>query len=380
MALRVTLHNSFERPELRAAWERLSAASPRASLFSTCEWCRAWAVTVGHSADVAILLFEDKEGNVVGLLPACLERRGPVRWLKFLGREGVSGDHLDLLCAPADQHACLDALVAYLDQSGRYPGLVLGELERTSLTLERVRAWARAHAYRVHEREQRVVPCVDLPNSFDAYLASLSANMRYHIRRRRRELERLPGAAIGLRRDVAEVEPALADLFALHERRWRSAGHPGVFQSPRKRQFLVQFCRAACARGWTRCYVLECDNVRQGVLLVFHWGATASYYQMGWHPQSPIRSPGVVLLAESIAQAIREGIPTYDLLRGAEDYKWKWTTRFIEQTTLVVGRNLPARAAMAVERAKDRCRHLVRRTLGHRAWETVTRCLKGPVP
>ena len=94
MALRVTLHNSFERPELRAAWERLSAASPRASLFSTCEWCRAWADTVGHSADVAILLFEDQEGNVVGLLPACLERRGPVRWLKFLGREGVSGDHL----------------------------------------------------------------------------------------------------------------------------------------------------------------------------------------------------------------------------------------------------------------------------------------------
>ena len=369
--------STFDAPGLEDAWARLSAVSPRASLFSTYEWCRCWAETVGRRAEVAILLFEDAGGQVIGLLPACIERTGPARWLKFLGRERVSGDHLDLLCASDDHAACLDALVSYLDECGEHHGIVLGELEHDSLTLARLVEWADRQLYSFHQREPRVVPYVHLPATFEDYLASLSTNMRYHVRRRRRDLAREPAAGVELLRDADVVLGALDDLYALHEQRWRRDGYPGVFQQPAKREFMQRFCAVACARGWVRCYVLIADGVRCGVLLAFHWRGTASYYQMGWAPDGPLASPGVLLLAESIEQAIREGLDTYDFLRGDEEYKRKWTSDAVAQRTLVVGQRIPARAAIAAEHVKDRIKWVFHETLGTARWEQLKRVLKG---
>ena len=188
--------------------------------------------------------------------------------------------------------------------------------------------------------------------------------MRYHVRRRRRDLEKLPGAATRVLRGAEEVEGGLADLFRLHELRWRRDGQLGNFQNPAKRAFLHRFCAAASAQDQVRGHVLVVHNEPQGVLLAFHCGGTASYYQMGWNPDSPLSSVGVILLAESIAHAIDEGLHTYDFLRGDEDYKWKWTAQFVEQITLVVGWRASARVALAANALGGRLKNAVRQTVG----------------
>jgi CelD/BcsL family acetyltransferase involved in cellulose biosynthesis len=127
----------------------------------------------------------------------------------------------------------------------------------------------------------------------------------------------------------------------------------------------------ASERDWLRCYLLEAGNQPQAALLAFHWRHTASFYQMGWNPDGGVQSPGVVLLAHSIEQAIREGLTTYDFLRGEEAYKWKWTTRFVEQTTLVVGRRMPARAVILAERFKNSVKHAIQHAFGPEKWERL---------
>jgi CelD/BcsL family acetyltransferase involved in cellulose biosynthesis len=126
--------------------------------------------------------------------------------------------------------------------------------------------------------------------------------------------------------------------------------------------------------------VLEIGCEREAVLLAFHWTGTASYYQMGWNPDGAIQSPGVILLAESIEQSIREGLSKYDFLRGDEEYKQKWTSQSVAQTTLVVGRRVPARAAMTAERLKNRFKHAFQQTLGAGRWESMKRGLGGWAP
>jgi len=384
MALNVTRHSNLDAPDLRTAWERLSADSPRASLFSTREWCRCWAGSVGRQAEPAILLVKDEmksrglqparpfeRSHVVGLLPTCIEKVGPAKWLKFLGRERASGDHLDILCSPENHQDCLSAILAYIDRCDDFHGLILGELERDSPTLAMVKEWAEASSHPFLERERRVVPYIDLPPDLDAYLASLSSNMRYHIRRRRRGLERTAGASLRLLRDTDEVDLALADFFRLHEARWRRDGQSGLYQSQAMQRFLRDFCRKASQHGWARLYAIEHDGRRQCVLIAFHWGGVAYYYQIGWNPDGPIQSPGVIVMAESIAQAIREGIGRYDFLRGDEAYKTRWTSQAVKQTTLVVGMRGPARAATTAERLKDRFKKVIQRTFGEERWERV---------
>jgi CelD/BcsL family acetyltransferase involved in cellulose biosynthesis len=317
------------------------------------------------------LLIEDHGGQTVGLLPTCIQRCGPARWLRFLGRDRVSGDHLDLLCAADDHHACLNALLQRWQTDRTFDGILLGELHRDSPTLTRIRFWARQRGLPVQEREPQVVPYLDLPASFDDFLTTLSANMRYHVRRRRRGVVKTRGAAVRVLRAADEVDGALTDLFQLHQRRWERDRQRGNFHDPRKRDFLRRFCRLAAKLDRVRAVVLEVDGVRQGVLLAFHWRGTASFYQMGWDPDTRIDSPGVVLLAESIAQAIREGLTHYDFLRGDEEYKRRWTSQAVEQITLVVGCRAPARAAIAAAELKDGFKRAVQWTLGSRNWERM---------
>ncbi|MEW6198909.1 MAG: GNAT family N-acetyltransferase [Planctomycetota bacterium] len=372
MALTVQQVASFDAPGLRAAWIRLSDTAPRASLFSTFEWCRAWADVFGAGSEIAVSLIHDGQGAPRGLLPAYVDRTGPVRWLKLLGRERVSGDHLDLLCAAEDHPACLDALWSHWERSVAFDGFILGDLHRDSPTLHGVRFRARQRGWPVQEREPQVVPYVDLPVTFDAYLDTLSANMRYHVRRRRRGLAKMLDTAVRVVSTPAEIDAALTDLFELHQRRWQRDGRPGNLHDARKREFLRQFCRVAAERDWVRAIVMEREGVRQGVLLAFHWRGTASFYQMGWDPDTPIQSPGVVLLAESIEQAVREGLSRYDFLRGDEPYKRKWTTPAVEQVTLVVGCRARARAAIAAGRLKER----VKQTLGPAPWRKLKGLLR----
>ncbi|MFQ5490919.1 MAG: GNAT family N-acetyltransferase [Phycisphaerae bacterium] len=377
MALRVTQHASLDDPALSADWERLSDRSPQASLFTTHAWCVCWAQTLGRHVEVAVLTVRDDRNETIGLLPACIERVGGVRWLKQLGRERACGDHLEPLCAPNRHNQCLQALIGYLEHWKDFHGLVLGELAPDSPTLRGVMEWATQVSCPFFQREQRVAPYVDLPETFDRYLAMRSANMRYHVRRRRRNLAKMADVSIQLHRGVASVDDALTQLFRLHQRRWRHDGQNGVLTDPAKQAFLRRFCRMASRRDWVRIYQLQESGHTHCVLLAFHWNGTASFYQMGWDPHSPVPSPGVVVMAESIEQAVRERMTRYDFLRGDEAYKRRWASQSARLTTLVVGCRWQARAAMAAERLKDRFKATILRSLGDAQWQRMKRLAGG---
>jgi CelD/BcsL family acetyltransferase involved in cellulose biosynthesis len=118
-------------------------------------------------------------------------------------------------------------------------------------------------------------------------------------------------------------------------------------------RFLRSFCHTAAACGWLRCYCLRADDRIEGVLIAFHWRDTASFYQIGWDPEQSNTSPGVLLLAASIEQAIEERLHVYDFLQGDEDYKKRWTDQATEQITVLIGCRGRARIAVAAERMKQ---------------------------
>ncbi len=377
MDLTVFEHHDLNDAALRAEWELLSAISPRASLFSTYPWCKCWADTVGRTADPVVLTVQDATGRVVGLFPGCVDRTRSSHWFEQMGREQVCGDHLDLLSTEAIHLDCIKALTRYFDSEQMYDGLVIGELAPDSPTLQSLTNWATDHGFPHHCREHRIVPYTDLPNTFEDYQAGLSSNMRYHIRRRKRDLAKMSGAAVHMASTANDVDWALSSLFRLHELRWQRDGQDGIFQNPEKQDFLRRFCSFGCDRGWARAYVLELAGAIEAVLLAFHWQGTASFYQMGWNPDCAVASPGVVVMAASIEQAIKEGAQRYDFLRGDELYKARWASKHVRQSTLVVACSRKARIGLAAERLKDRIKAAVQGTLGDAQWQRLKRTLAG---
>lgn len=136
-----------------------------------------------------------------------------------------------------------------------------------------------------------------------------------------------------------------------------------------------------------RLYVLSHQGAPLASLLMFYFGESALYYQAGWDPDSPLasQSPGVVVMANSIRDAIQEGLRYYEFLRGDESYKTRWTKTYRKTSTLLVARSLMANNYLRAARFKDIAkRFLVNWTKGRGAGVTGTtpaeREVAAPVP
>lgn len=159
---------------------------------------------------------------------------------------------------------------------------------------------------------------LDLPERYDAFLASLGKSLRFDCRR----LDKTP-----FKDGKATIETNPADgmdiLFDLHRARWKAKRLPGAFIGR-----LVPFQRAWAIEATKRAYlwlnVLRLEGQPIGALYAMTVGKGVFYYQAGFAPTEGSISPGTLLVAHTVRQAIEEGKSRFDFLRGDEGYKRRW--------------------------------------------------------
>jgi CelD/BcsL family acetyltransferase involved in cellulose biosynthesis len=212
------------------------------------------------------------------------------------------------------------------------------------------------------ERESDVCPFIPLAGcTWESYLASLGRDHRYNLGRRFRKLEQRSEVSFEQVRGEDERREALANLFRLHDLRWRGRGGSEAFDSPGVRAFHEDVSRTALERGWLRLFTLRLDRDPSAVLYAFRYGRTFSYYQSGFDPRFAKLSVGLVTLGLAIRSAIVEGAAEFDFLHGDEAYKFHWARQ-----TRALGRieayprnaaALAARGLICAERAGRRLVH-----------------------
>src|SRR5690242_9617019 len=197
------------------------------------EWHRAWADTA-PAADVAacdVLLLRDADGSLQALLPVRRERarfrRVPVRALTWAIGDVGCPDELDVAALP---EADLSGLAAALDVLP-WRVLILGNLAEGTPNAERLAAALADRGHAVRRRPLWACPQLDLPGSWDAYLATLSPNRRQIVRRKERALSRDHAVAL-TDYGTDRLDEGWDHLMRLHEQRWDGAGG-GAFRDPR---------------------------------------------------------------------------------------------------------------------------------------------------
>ncbi len=163
---------------------------------------------------------------------------------------------------------------------------------------------------------------LDLPTSFEEYVAGLSKSLRYDVRRLEGKALKEKGAR------VEWIAPDTVDAFAeqffyLHRLRWKSRGLPGAFFG-KGENFQRDWMRAAVQDGTLIMNRLMADGKPVGCVYAMRSGATCYFYQAGMDPEASSLSPGTILVAKMIEQAILEGCRTFDFMRGDEPYKRRW--------------------------------------------------------
>ncbi len=309
-----------------AAWDGLQARSASPSPFMTWAWHRAWADSASpdeaHTSEV--LALNGPGGSLEALLPV---RLGRVRFRRVWGPaltwaiEDIGcPDELDVPGLPgADWPALATALDGLPWQVIILSNLTAGAPNAAQLTAALV---GRGHAAR--RRPLWTCPQLDLPSSWEAYLATLSANRRQIVRRKERSL-RGGHAVVVTDYGADRLDEGWAHLMALHQQRWDGAGG-GAFRDSRSARLQLQFARAMVERRQLWLTTLDLDGQPAAAWYGFASGDTVYFYQGGRDPRWEKESVGLVLMGIMIRRAIERGYRAFNFLRGDDAYKQQWTS------------------------------------------------------
>ncbi len=163
--------------------------------------------------------------------------------------------------------------------------------------------------------EGDVAAVLELPASFDEYLAGIGKKERHELRRKRRRFEAEAGP-LDLARVVGDVE--VFDQFVTLHR--RSDGDKGSFMTAAMEAF---FRDLYALPGW------GIDALRDGggtvVAAAFGYVDESGYYLYNSAFDTVLSrvSPGQVMLGAMIERAVQEGRRIFDFLKGDENYKFR---------------------------------------------------------
>jgi CelD/BcsL family acetyltransferase involved in cellulose biosynthesis len=320
---------------LAADWDALLQASRSNCLFLTWEWLHAWWSRLAERRELFLLRVTSGD-ELTGLLPlafapAQLSRCSP-RSLEFLGGGAVGSDYLDFIIRDGREAEAMSEAGNYLFQQ-KIP-LRLSQT-RTLAAAARLADYWRHKLAPLREERSNVCPVIDLAgHDWDSYLATLGAEHRYNFRRKLKQLTRRFEVRFELVRCEQERRAALTRLIELHNLRRSFLGGSSAFHTADALSFHEEVSRTALERGWLRLFMLWLDDRLAAALYGFLYNSVFYFYQSGFDPRFGGFSVGLVMMGLAIRSAIEEGAREYDMLHGAERYKFHWANGVRDLTCL----------------------------------------------
>jgi CelD/BcsL family acetyltransferase involved in cellulose biosynthesis len=348
--VRVEVHESMA--TVQHAWEVLFTRDDRATPFSSPGWARAWWPHWAGDARALVLVAYDGE-DPVALAPFFLVRRGPLRLLRGVGT--IVGNYWDVLARPDVRGPATRAVVhALSDHRRAWDALVLDRLPEGSVAEQAVLA------SNLPLRRRRPIAAVarELPDSFDAFLASLPRKRRSKLRKHLRRIDEgdLERHQVS---DPAALPAAIERWQALRAAWWRERGEDMLAEhgSERFREFMLAAARELVPAGLMVVHELRLDGEVVGVSVDLQDERTFYYWLHGFDPAIRALGPGTIHICASIRDSIEAGRRCYDFMVGQEPYKYEYGASDRHQPCLVISNRRPAsRAALAASALMDRAR------------------------
>jgi CelD/BcsL family acetyltransferase involved in cellulose biosynthesis len=300
---------------MRSEWTNLLASSKSNPAFGSIEWyvasCRAQPALLPYLA-VAVIGPE-----TTCILPIALNQETGIAAFPHL-----ENDYNDILVRD-ENTAHVAGLLEYVLSADAGCRQIL--LSKVKLDSHCVRGAARLHAnpnLECYSRDMKIFHYLQLPATFDDYLASRGKLLRRNVRRALR-IQDKPGFAIRELgpEDFNPVEiPEAFIRFVLVRHGERCA-----FRSVRAQSFARELLPALFRDGRLRAFAMFMEErmIALDLYLVSNNGLVA--WNGGFAAEGERFSPGTTLIAFAVRQAIAERVQEVDFGEGDEAYKRNWT-------------------------------------------------------
>ncbi|QDU56448.1 GNAT family N-acetyltransferase [Aeoliella mucimassa] len=311
--------------DLRASWNVLDGGVPFRSFDWLATWWKHYGAGDGSTKQQLYVLVVQHHQQPLAIAPWYVEQsRTRGRVVRWLGSGEVCSDHLSVLCRERDQVAVVEALSQHLRASDEWNRLELESIDDSDVTMNMLADRLAAVGCTTTCRAEGNCWSIDLPDSWEGFLAMLSKSHRKQLRKldhRVLQSDRAHWQQVQTPQQLRDTWPVFVDL---HQRRRESLGEPGSFASERFAAFHHDFAEQLLRAGRLRLGLLRLDGEPISAEYQFAGNASVYAYQGGFAPEQQDEQPGRLSLMASIQAAIRSGAVHFDLLRGNEPYKAHW--------------------------------------------------------
>lgn len=309
--------------------ELLSKCDEQNSPFLTHERLFSWWQHFGKDKLLNILVVE-KGNQVIAILPlmTVVYKR---LFLKYRVLETIEAQNCNYIgIIPVENiKEVMPLIVAYLRNMLR---------SHLALKLRSVPEDSELLRYLSHQRDLHskglslntniatLAPYVKLHESWQKFLGSISRKRRAILRQ---GLQRI-GASHDLQFGTYTLETldtGLEEFFALHQKRWHTAGIGSPFSSKKCRVFYREFSRRFLEKGWLHFSYLIADKKVISSIIGFvynnkYWASKAAR-----DTHFARYSVGHLHYMYLIKWAIERKLTEFDFLQGDESYKFYWTKK-----------------------------------------------------
>jgi CelD/BcsL family acetyltransferase involved in cellulose biosynthesis len=323
---------------LETEWNSLLERSKMDTIFLTWQWQKIWWDFFGREAQLSIVTVRDGD-ELIGLAPfyALSTNEGP-KTLRLIGGVEVS-DYLDIIVSSGKEEVVYKALWEFLIHECDYPWEIidLHNIPAASPTRTALPSFAKTtKEIDALVEVEDVCPIIDLPSGWEEYLSALNKKQRHEVRRKIRKANKEATVHWYYVQDERAILTEMQDFIELHK---KSGQQKKDFMAQSMQSFFQAMARAACQQGWLKLYFLLINGIKTAAMLCFDYGNSLMVYNSGYDPQLHASlSPGTVLLAYCIQDAIRRGLRTLDFLRGDEEYKYRLGGKDTEVYNLTISR------------------------------------------
>ncbi len=290
-------------PSLHLQWD---------SVFVLPAWLKVWWQEFGPEAEP--YLGTVRQGDkIIGIAPLFLKEKTA----SIIGSTDVC-DYLDFVIVPGMETEFFGTLLDDLRQRG-INQLDMQALRPGSTVLTNLVGIAEQLEYQVLSHPEDTSVELDLPASWEEYLAALTKKQRHEVRRKLRRLAETDKANyrfIEVKQPVGDFMDTFLKLFSMgHEEK-------ANFMTARMESFFRSLAEAMAELGLLRFGILELDKIPAAMIMCFYYNDVIYLYNSAYDPRYNSLSVGLLCKVLGIKESIEKGRQKWDFLKGNEPYKY----------------------------------------------------------
>ena len=299
--------------DITSSWDNLRHCLKWGSIFVLPAWLKVWWEAFGREGNLYLRTLRQGE-KIFGFAPLLVDKGTA----SFVGSADVC-DYLDFVITPGRERDFFKVLVDDLKKQG-IKKLDLRPLRPDSTVLAQFVSIAQNHGYEVVCRPEDVSLELDLPTTWNEYLAILKSKQRHEVRRKLRRLWKAGSVehrCVEVGQEVEDFLDIFLKLFSL------SKDEKASFMNDNRESFFRSLAKAMAEIGLLRLGILQLNKVPAAMTIGFDYNGSHYLYNSAYDPQFSYLSVGLLCKVLCLKESIEKGKKKWNFLKGGEPYKYQ---------------------------------------------------------